>query len=148
MESKWIGLARFVFGKEKRAGRASRPSPPCARHVSAMCPRCVRHVTAMCLLCLPLPATCPHFVSHRWAMCPLKPWPCLWTLSALGLLWGRAVASSGKILSHHCATHSGQFPWQSFWLSEFGLCKRALFLKTVWSLCWYILCCIPMKFLM
>ena len=37
-------------------------------------------------------------------MCPLKPWPCLWTLPPLGLLWGRAVASSGKILSHHFAT--------------------------------------------
>ena len=32
-----------------------------------------------------------------------RPWPRLWSLSAFGLLWGRAVASSCKILSHHCA---------------------------------------------
>ena len=49
-------------------------------------------------------------------MCPLKPWPCLWTLPALGQLWGRAVASSSKILSHHWATHSVYiaFPRVSF----------------------------------
>ena len=32
-------------------------------------------------------------------MCPFKPWHLFWILSALGLLWGRAVASSSKILS-------------------------------------------------
>ena len=90
----WLGqppnLVRFV----------SFMCPPCARpawpplvrhvfanvpasHVSVMCPLFARHVPTLC--------------QHRSTMCPLKPWPRLWTLSALGLLWGRAVASSSKI---------------------------------------------------
>ena len=34
-----------------------------------------------------LSAMCPP--SLLSTMCPLKPWPCLWTLSALGLPWGQ-----------------------------------------------------------
>ena len=52
---------------------------------------------------------CTPFCQHRSNMCPLKPWPFLWILSALGLMQGRGVASSGKTLSHHCPTHS--VPW-------------------------------------
>ena len=70
-------------------------------------------------------------------MGPLKPWPLPWTLSALGLLWGRAVASS-----NHCATHSVYIACPLgiyFLLPRFGLCKRALCplcLKNCWGLCW------------
>ena len=105
--------------------------PPRVRHVSASCPPCVRlesalavspnfvrHASAMSRPVFALgPALCPLWprLQTLSAMCPpcllstmrpLKPWPCLWSLPALGLLWGRAVASSGKIISHHCATHS------------------------------------------
>ena len=99
-----------------RFGRASKVCPPCVRHVSASCPPCVRlgsalaaslnfvrHASAMSRSVSALSPPCaarPKLVCH-----PLKPWPCLWTLPARGLLWGRAMASSGKILSHHCATH-------------------------------------------
>ena len=90
-------------------------SPPCVRPcvrlwphlqtLSAMRPPCLGLCPALC----PLLAMPPNLVRHVSALpfvhCvsakPLK--PCLWTLSALGLLWGRAVASSGKILSYHCA---------------------------------------------
>ena len=129
--------------------RPSAFSPPCVFHVSATCPLIKRshhspsltairppfvcHVSSMCRSCVrSLSAMCPLFVS---ASPPLKPWPRLWTLSALGLLWGRVVASSRKILTRHCATHSvyiafcGQLAWHSFWLPEFGLCKRTLCLK-------------------
>ena len=104
-----------------------RPRPPWARHASAFCPALcplwprLHILSAMRRPCL-LSATCPpcvrpcvHFgcLQTLSAMCLpcllstiylLK--PCLWTLSALGLLWGRAMASSGQILSHHCATHT------------------------------------------
>ena len=71
-----------------RCGGASKPCPP-ARSLSAV----LCHVLA--------------FVSTvRSTMCPLKPWPCLWILSPLGLLWGATVASSSRILSHHCAAHA------------------------------------------
>ena len=70
-----------------------------AIHVSAI----VRHVCALaaplnlvCLLCLPhvCPAMCPLFVCHVLAPCQLRSTMCprLWTLSARGLLWGRAMA--------------------------------------------------------
>ena len=41
----------------------------------------------------PRPRSLSAMLQHRSTRCPLKPWPCLWTLSALGPLWGKAVAS-------------------------------------------------------
>ena len=91
----------------------SASSPPCVRPESALAAS--PNLSAMCLPCLGLcpPRVQPCVIFGRVpcvpcllsTICPLKPWPCLWTLPALGLLWGRAVASSGKVLSHHCATH-------------------------------------------
>ena len=78
------------------------------------------------------------------AMCPLKPWPCLWTLSALGLLWGRAVASSNRTFSHHCTIHSIFISCSlvSFLDIHFGSPNLAFASapyawKIVWGLCWY-----------
>ena len=98
-----------------RFGRASKPCP----HVLfAMCPPCVCLECALAAppnlsaLCLPLvfalcvSTMCPPCVRSLSPMCPLFVNPRLWTLSARGLLWGRAMASSSKILSRHCATHS------------------------------------------
>ena len=71
-----------------RFGRASKPSPcvfkSCAPLVSFSC------VSTMC----------PFFVRHVPALCQLRSTMCLRisTLSARGLLWGRAVASWSKIL--------------------------------------------------
>ena len=79
-------------------GHVSAVCPPCIRlecaskPLSAMCPPCVRLVSSMCPPCVCL--------QTLYAICP----PCdrqlrstmhprLWTLSARGLLWGRAVAS-------------------------------------------------------
>ena len=72
-------------------------SPNFVRH--RLCPPCVRpRVRFGCASKPCLPCVCPAFKKMS-AMCPLKP------CRALGLLWGRAAASSGKILSHACATH-------------------------------------------
>ena len=113
---------------------------PCVRLESALAAslNSVRHVSTMSQ---PVSTLCPALyplwlrletLSAMYppcvlsTMCPLKPWPCLWTLPALGLLWGTAMASPGKILSHHGATQSVDARWSvsfisSFWLTEFGL---------------------------
>ena len=120
-----------------RLSRVSRLCPPCL----GLCPPpCVRLVSTVAA---PLyPVTClPCLLS---TMCPLKPWPCLWTLPALCLLWGRVAASSGKILSHHCVTHRVYIacPRVSF-LHIFGFAHQTLpssapyAWRTVWGLCWY-----------
>ena len=86
------------------------PCPPCDRLVSATCPPsvrlCDRHVSTLAAppnLVRPVCASCVWRLSvcvcaHVSAMCPLcqlrtTMCPRLWTLSARGLLWGRAVAS-------------------------------------------------------
>ena len=100
----------------------------------------VRYVSTLAAppnLAYDLSAMCPFFVRHAPALCQLRSTvcPCLWTLSARGLLWGRAVASCSKFFLSivqptriYCMA-AGQFPWHSFWLRNFGLCKLALCLK-------------------
>ena len=74
-------------------------SPNFVRHVLAMGPPCVHFGRASNLVC----HVCAlHFVRHHVSA---KALALLWALPALGLLYGRAVTSSGEILSHHCATH-------------------------------------------
>ena len=92
--------------------------PPCVRHVSAMCPPCARSLSAQV-----------HYVSAQAS-------PRFWTLSALGLLWGSAVASSSnkifRAIAQPAALYcmpAGQFSWHPFWFPKFGLCKRTLCFK-------------------
>ena len=69
-------------------------SLPCVLHVSAMRPpKCSHRSRSLTTMCLPrvlhVFAMCPpraHSLSAQ-VMCPLKPRPRFWTLSALGLLW-------------------------------------------------------------
>ena len=74
------GLVSALCPPSVLFGRVSTLCPPCVRHVSAWCPAlcplwlCLQALSAMCPPCL------------LSTMCPLK--PCLWTLSALGLLLG------------------------------------------------------------
>ena len=115
-------------------------SAPCVRHVSAMCPPCVCLESA---LAAP-PALVPHvplclsLVSALcvFTMCP----PCARSLAAqihhvsssLDFVrsWHHEVKSFLSIMQPTTfILHALQFPWQSFWAPQFGLCKRALCLK-------------------
>ena len=156
LEEKWLAAIC--------SGRVPGPCPWCVRLASRMVSHlvsalpCVRFVSALCLRaskpCLWPPCVAsPRFValSPLWrrlqtlsAMCPLKPWPCLWILSAFGLLCGRAVASSSKILSHHCDARvfilharlvSFLGIYDGFPNSAFASTPYAW--QTVWGLCWY-----------
>ena len=119
-------------------------SPDLVRHVLAMCPPSVHRVTTMCLPCIRSLPTVVHYVT----MCPpfvgAGP-PCV--RSGLGLPFGLCplLACCGAGQWHHQTKFFltiaqptafilycmpvGQFPWHSFWLPKFGLCKRTLCLK-------------------
>ena len=108
-------------------GRVPRACPPRVR-LCILCP----HVFALC-------------VSTMCPLCQLKSTMCprLWTLSARGLLWGRAVASwSIKFfLSIQQPTAlngmpASQLPWHSFWLPNLAFARAPYAWKTVWGLCW------------
>ena len=151
----WPNLAITLICHVSGMCRPSAFSPPCVFHVSAMCPlkalspfsEFERHTSGMCLpcvlhvavLCPFFAAMCPLFVS---ASPPLKPLasPLDFVRSWPAVGQGRGIMKF-KILSRHCTTHSvyiafcGQLAWHSFWLPEFGLCKRALCLKNcLWSM--------------
>ena len=96
----WGSLLEEKRLAEICSGRVPGACPPCVRH----CPPCVHHVSALAappnlvrLLCLPhvCPPCVRSFVRHVPALCQLRSTMCprLWTLSARGLLWGRATAS-------------------------------------------------------
>ena len=123
---------RFLKQSEMCFGRASRPCPPmstmrppCDRHMS---PRCVRSLSAV--LC-----HMPALLSARVRRASAQASPCL--------LWGRAVASSSRILFHLCATHSVYFArllvgFLGILAPQISACASAPYAwKTVWGLCWY-----------
>ena len=110
-----------------RLASALAPPPNLACHLSATCPPCfcLQTLHAICQSCDRLAATtcppskpCPPHVS---ALCPPScassgpPCMCprLWTLSARGLLWGRAVASRKKILLS--IAQPAAFIWHARW---------------------------------
>ena len=122
------------------------PLRPHLQTLFAMCPPCVGHVFAIWLRLQALSAMCPP--SLLSTMRPLKPWPCLWTLSALGLLWGRAMASSNNFSFAplrnpqrlYCMP-AGQFPSYIHFgspNSAFATAPYKYAWKSVWGLRWYI----------
>ena len=94
------------------SGRVPVACPPCVRHLSATCPPRVR--LAMSTLSPLWPQ-----LQTLSAMCPLKPWPCLWTLSALGLLWGRAGAWHHQAKFFYTIAQSTAFIMHARWSVSF-----------------------------
>ena len=135
-------------------GRVSRACPPCVRQ----CPPCVRLDSALaappnlvrplsafcvCLVYVHLPAMCLLLVRHVPILCELR--STMWTLSACGQLWRRAVASRGKILSQNCAAHRVYLYARWSVSLAFILAPQIWPLQvrptpcacgTVWGLCW------------
>ena len=105
-----------------RLGPFAALCPPCVRLESALAapPKLVRHPCVV-FVCTGPPCRCSR--------------PCLWILSALGLLWGRAVASpSYPPLRSPCVYIA--CPLVSFLGVHSGFPSASYAWKTVWGLCW------------
>ena len=117
--------------------------PRWPRYAMAAPPNCVHLVSALCPLCPRLQTNCLPCVHHTSTMWP----PCSCSLSAQVRSWPiRALASSSKILSRHCATHSVYIAcWSvslAFWLPKFGPMLEKLFgiyAGIIHSFCQFIL---------
>ena len=129
---------RFHFG------RVSTLCPPCVRLASAVRPPCVRLAPAscppgvrfgraskpcppcVCLLCLP--CVCPPCARSLSAQVHHVSSPLDFVRQGRGIMKQNYFSALRNPPRLYCMP-AGQFPWHSFWLPKFGLCKRTLYLK-------------------